>query len=80
MFQHRERGRGPFDKEQVITCLCWLAQGMREHSQSVFMVEELQPSWFRSARELGLYGAFAALMFASLVVPIILLGGGTAFK
>jgi eukaryotic-like serine/threonine-protein kinase len=34
-----------FPKDKIIGWLSWLAQEMREHSQSVFLVEKLQPSW-----------------------------------
>jgi hypothetical protein len=34
-----------FPKEKIIDWLSWLAGKMSEHSQSVFLIEGLQPSW-----------------------------------
>jgi hypothetical protein len=50
-----------FPKEKVIGCLSWLAKKMKEHSQSVFMVEGLEPSWLASTKQRMSYGAFVAL-------------------
>jgi hypothetical protein len=36
---------GLYDPEQTTSWLTWLAQGMNKHAQTVFMIEELQPSW-----------------------------------
>ena len=47
MFQRKETTPSVFPKEKVIDWLSWLAGKMREHSQSVFLVEEVQPSWLR---------------------------------
>jgi hypothetical protein len=40
-----------FPKEKTIGWLSWLAGKMREHSQSVFIVEGLQPSWLGTRAE-----------------------------
>ena len=45
MFQRKGMTSLLFPKEKIIGWLSWLARKMREHSQSVFLVEELQPSW-----------------------------------
>lgn len=37
-----------YAKEQTLQWLSWLAHGMRTHGHSVFMIEQLQPSWFVS--------------------------------
>jgi TIR domain/NACHT domain len=45
MFERKETGSPKLPKEKTIHWLSWLASEMREHSQSVFTVEGLQPSW-----------------------------------
>lgn len=35
----------PYSPEQTIQWLAWLAQNMKQHSQKVFLIEQLQPSW-----------------------------------
>jgi hypothetical protein len=45
MFQRKGTASVVFSKEKIIGLLSWLARKMREHSQSVFLVEGLQPSW-----------------------------------
>jgi hypothetical protein len=45
MSQRKGMAALSFPKEKIIGWLSWLAGKMREHSQSVFLVEGLQPSW-----------------------------------
>ncbi len=40
-----ERGGLPYDRDQATTWLSWLARGMQKHGQTVFLLEQLQPSW-----------------------------------
>jgi hypothetical protein len=37
--------QSPFSREQSIRWLSWLARKMEDHAQSVFLIEQLQPSW-----------------------------------
>jgi eukaryotic-like serine/threonine-protein kinase len=56
MFRRREKASIVFPKEKIIGWLSWLAGKMREHSQSVFLVEGLQPSWLDgSLKQVGGY-------------------------
>jgi len=48
MFERRGREKR-YSLGQTIRWLRWLAQKMSQHSQSVFLIEQLQPSWL-SAR------------------------------
>ena len=50
-----------FPKEKIIGWLSWLAGKMREHSQSVFLVEGLQPSWLGTRAKRVAYGTVVAL-------------------
>ena len=61
-----------FPKEKIIGWLSWLARKMREHSQSVFLVEGLQPSWLGSTAQRAAYGTIVAL---SLGLIFGLIGG-----
>ena len=62
MFQRKGMTSLVFPKEKIIGWLSWLARKMREHSQSVFIVEELQPSWLGSTGPNAVaYGAVVAL-------------------
>jgi hypothetical protein len=50
MFQRR-RTELLYPPRQVVRQLAWLAQHMQRHSQSVFLLEALQPSWLDPARD-----------------------------
>jgi hypothetical protein len=59
MFQRKGR-TAPFPKEKTITWLSWLAGKMKEHSESVFLVEGLQPSWLGTKGKRVAYGTIVA--------------------
>ena len=61
MFQRKGMTSLVFPKEKIIGWLSWLARKMREHSQSVFLVEGLQPSWLGSRAQRVAYGTVVAL-------------------
>lgn len=54
MFRRKGRSR-PFPPEQTVRWLSRLAQGMEVHDQAVFLVEELQPSWLKTAGQRWAY-------------------------
>lgn len=45
----------PYRPNQVMTALSWLARQMTKHSQTVFLIETLQPTWLSSRREEWIY-------------------------
>jgi MFS family permease len=47
MFRRRPSS-APFDPEQTLKYLYWLAGRLEEHSQSIFLIEGIQPSWLPS--------------------------------
>ncbi|MCB1033280.1 MAG: hypothetical protein KDD47_05540 [Acidobacteria bacterium] len=52
----RERGGGlPYGEEQTRAWLSWLARGMRQRGQTVFLIEDLQPGWLPRSGERLLY-------------------------
>ena len=61
MFQRKGTASLAFPKEKIIGWLSWLAGKMREHSQSVFLVEGLQPSWLGTRANQLAYGTVVAL-------------------
>lgn len=66
MFERKRFSGSPFPKVMVITFLTWLARRMKEHSQTVFMVEELQPNWLTSTRDRLAYGLLVALAIGNI--------------
>ncbi len=73
MFQRQEaKGNGTYDRAEVATKLTWLAQQMQKHNQSIFLIEQLQPSWLGNGRFQWLYlFVTRALMSAFLGAPIM---------
>jgi hypothetical protein len=61
MFQRKGMTSLVLPKEKIIGWLSWLARKMREHSQSVFLVEELQPVWLDTKGQLVAYAGAVAL-------------------
>jgi hypothetical protein len=67
MFQRKKSPDLLLPKDQVMGWLSWLAKKMKDQSQSVFMVEELQPSWLASTRQRIAYGALVGLIIGLIV-------------
>ncbi len=55
MFERHGRAVQPYSKERTVSCLSWLAHHMHRHAQSVFLIEQLQPSWLEEGPQRGLY-------------------------
>ena len=66
MFQRKESAALLFPKDKVIGWLSWLATKMKEHSQSVLMIEGLQPSWLGSIGQRILFRVLVALIIGLL--------------
>ena len=69
MFQRKESAALPFPKEKLIGWLSWLAKNMNERSQSVFMIEGLQPSWLSSIGQQVSFTVLVALTIGLIVGP-----------
>ena len=61
MFERKGTTSLAFPKEKTIGWLSWLARKMKEHSQSDFLVEGLQPSWLSTRAKRVAYGTIVAL-------------------
>ena len=64
----------PYPKEQTIRWLSWLAQRMSQTSQSVFLIEQMQPTWLQSRIQQMLY-RFGTILIGILAVGLILFLG-----
>ena len=73
MFKRKESADFLFPKDNVIGWLSWLARKMKGHSQSVFVVEGLQPSWLGSIGQRVAYGAVVALIVGLAVGLVVAL-------
>jgi hypothetical protein len=76
MFQKKAIPSRAFPKEKTIGWLSWLAWKMREHSQSVFLVEELQPGWLTGRGKRVAYGTIVALTLGMIFALIFRLSLG----
>lgn len=70
-FQRRSQDR-TFTPEQTISYLAWLARGMQKHTQSIFLIENLQGSWLDERLRQRYY---AAAQWALIIIMLILFGG-----
>ncbi len=55
----RHRTRTHYTREQISHWLAWLAWQMRQQSQAVFYLEQLQPEWLSDPRRLQTYNRLA---------------------
>jgi hypothetical protein len=71
MFRRKGTASLVFPKEKIIGWLSWLAAKMREHSQSIFFLEGLQPSWLGATAERAGYGTAVGLSHGVTVGLIV---------
>ena len=70
MFKRKGKAQQSYAKEETLSWLSWLAQRMTQHSQTVFLIEGMQPDWLQSRRQRWSYllslslvcGFFAAIV------------------
>ena len=65
--RQQEKGGTLYSEAQLLTHLTWLAQQMQHHNQSIFLVEQLQPSWLSSDRLQWLYLFLTRSILAALL-------------
>jgi serine/threonine protein kinase len=77
----RRSGRSPYQPQQTIHWLGYLAQQMKQQSQTVFYIEHMQPGWLTKRWQRRWYyglttgpiaGAFVALEIVGTVMPFLL--------
>jgi hypothetical protein len=66
MFQRKGMTALEIPKVKIIGWLSWLAEKMKEHSQSVFLVEGLQPSWLDTKAQWVVYKIMGVLSIGLL--------------
>lgn len=71
MFQRKASLGRVFPKEKVIAWLSWLAGKMKEHSESGFFIENLQPNWLDGWRQRAAYQMIASLIFGLILALIV---------
>jgi serine/threonine protein kinase len=67
MFERRV-GEKAFTQEQTVHYLSWLAQKMQEHTQTVFHIENLQPTWLSDERRQRYYSSVRVIDVPARVV------------
>ena len=68
MLKRQAKASAPYDSNQVIAWLSWLANQMTRNSRAIFLIEELQPSWLSTPKQLW------ACMFSYFLVVGLFLG------
>ena len=71
MFIRKGKGTQEYAREQTLGWLSWLASGMQQHGQTVFLIEQLQPSWLTKHAQRVLY-MLGSRMVAGLTFGLIL--------
>ncbi len=76
MFKRPRNNPGHYSQPDTITKLAWLAQQMSKFSQSIFLIERMQPSWLGQNKDQCLYtvGVRFVIFFIWSTVHISLLG------
>ncbi|WP_456341414.1 NACHT domain-containing protein [Tolypothrix campylonemoides] len=69
----RRMSRRLYSNEQVIYWLSWLAQRLKTQSQTVFLIERMQPSWFQNPWQKRIYVMNILFVFILLGLSIGLL-------
>src|SRR5262249_30729153 len=72
MFERQGQGTPPYAQKATLRWLSWLACKMRQHSQGIFLLEQLQPTWLPTRQQQWLY----ALCSSLIVGPIFGSSGG----
>lgn len=75
------KGGARYSERQATAWLAWLARGMQQHGQTVFLIEQLQPSWLSGRRQLALYllasrlavGVLLGVLWAAIMGPSAIL-------
>ena len=63
MFERKGKADKPYSDDQTIDWLTWLASGMIQHSKTIFLMEELQPSWLPTRRQFWVYALISRMIF-----------------
>jgi hypothetical protein len=53
--KHGGQNVSPYGEAQATAWLAWLARGMQAHGQTIFLIEQLQPSWLSACTQRRVY-------------------------
>jgi len=73
MFQRRGK-RGDFPPAQTMDYLGWLARSLFEQDQTIFLLEQLQPSWLQLASSRWIYALTTRVIVSMLIALGYLIG------
>jgi adenylate kinase family enzyme len=63
--------KSPYQNQQAKSWLTWLAQRMKQESESVFLIEQMQPTWLQTKAQNRLY-RFGSMLVGGLLIVLIL--------
>ena len=70
MFIRKGKETQGYAREQTLGWLSWLASGMQQHGQTVFLIDQLQPSWLSTRWQRVVYMIGSRMVFG-LVIGLI---------
>jgi len=79
MFERKGNAASKYDRQQVTHYLGWLAHNMESRSQSIFLVEDLQPSWLSNKQRRDDYYFLSRLITALVLGMVLFLASGPIF-
>jgi len=62
MFKRRGKATQSYTTEKTISWLSWLAQNMRQYNQTVFFIEQIQPTWLLTRGQRWVYAFSSRLI------------------
>ena len=84
MFESRSEKTCPFSREKLMLWTSLLANNMALHTQSIFLIERMQPTWLSSRRQLFAYlllsRATAALVIVSPFLVSYIIKDGSPLR
>ncbi|HEY9663103.1 MAG TPA: NACHT domain-containing protein, partial [Allocoleopsis sp.] len=77
MFQRRSfrSSQAPYSQGETIAWLSWLAQQLVNRSQTVFLIEQLQPTWLHGTRQNRIYLMGVLIVGILLAMPVAFASG-----
>lgn len=63
----RKKTEITFSDAQTVRWLSWLAYQMKKHDQTVFLIENIQPSWLLTEKQRRLYSIFIEIISYGLI-------------
>lgn len=73
MFGRRE-DTSKYNPRQTIYWLQWLASHLVQHGQTIFLIEDMQPSWLSNKSQLWVYGLLSRIVMWTTIAPFTILG------